>query len=233
VRARRGDPEVWAPLDEAAELTAGESPQKVVPLQVVRAEAAFLAGDPARALAETGKASVSDLVDRSIAGKLAVWRTRVGGELGVTGPLPEPCELELAGDHAGASAAWDLLESPYEAAMALAASDDEDELRRSHERLLALGARPAAALVAKRLRERGARGIPRGPREATRTHPAGLTRREREVLALLEEGLRNSEIAARLVISEKTVDHHVSAILGKLGVGSRAEAVRAVAALER
>jgi DNA-binding CsgD family transcriptional regulator/tetratricopeptide (TPR) repeat protein len=233
VRARRGDPEVWPPLDEAAELTRGESPQKQVPLQVVRAEAAFLSGDRARALAETGELSVAELVDRSIAGKLALWRTRAGGEIGAAGPLPEPCELELAGDHAGAAAAWDLLGSPYEAAMALAGSDDEDDLRRSHERLLALGARPAGAIVARRLRERGARGIARGPREATRAHPAGLTPREREVLALLEEGLRNAEIAARLVISEKTVDHHVSAILGKLGVASRAEAVRAVAALER
>ena len=229
LRARRGDPEVWPPLDEAAELTRGESPQKHVPLQVVRAEAAFLAGDPARALAETGVFPVAGLVDRAMAGKLAAWRTRAGGEIGVAGPLPEPCELELAGDHAGAAAAWDLLGSPYEAAMALAQSDDEDELRRSHERLLTLGARPAGAIVARRLRERGARGIARGPREATRAHPAGLTPREREVLALLEEGLRNADIAARLVISEKTVAHHVSAILGKLGVGSRAEAVRAVA----
>jgi DNA-binding CsgD family transcriptional regulator len=202
-------------------------------MQVVRAEAAFLAGDPVRALAEAGDFPVSELVDRSVAGKLAVWRRRAGAEAEVTGPLPEPCELELAGDHAGAAASWDLLGSPYEAAMALAASDDEDDLRRSHERLLALGARPAGAIVARRLRERGARGIRRGPRDATRAHPAGLTQREREVLALLEEGLRNAEIAARLVISEKTVDHHVSAILGKLGVASRAEAVRAVAALER
>jgi DNA-binding CsgD family transcriptional regulator/tetratricopeptide (TPR) repeat protein len=233
VRARRGDPDVWAPLGEAAELTRGESAQKLVPMQVVRAEAAFLAGDPVRALAEAGDFPVSELVDRSVAGKLAVWRRRAGAEAEVTGPLPEPCELELAGDHAGAAASWDLLGSPYEAAMALAASDDEDDLRRSHERLLALGARPAGAIVARRLRERGARGIRRGPRDATRAHPAGLTQREREVLALLEEGLRNAEIAARLVISEKTVDHHVSAILGKLGVGSRAEAVRAVAALER
>ena len=233
VRARRGDPEAWDPLDEAVELTQGESAQKLVPLQVVRAEAAFLAGDPVRALAEAGDFPISELVDRPIAGKLAVWRRRAGAEVEVTGPLPQPYELELAGDYAGAAAAWDLLGSGYEAAIALAASDDEDELRRSHERLLALGARPAGAIVARRLRERGVRGIPRGPREATRGHPAGLTQREREVLALLEEGLRNAEIAVRLVISEKTVDHHVSAILGKLGVASRAEAVRAVAALER
>jgi DNA-binding NarL/FixJ family response regulator len=110
--------------------------------------------------------------------------------------------------------------------MALAGSGDEDDLRRAHERLLALGARPAAAIVARRLRERGIRGVARGPRPATREHPAGLTRRELDVLESLAEGLTNAEIAARLVISEKTVGHHVSAILGKLGVGSRYEAAK-------
>jgi DNA-binding NarL/FixJ family response regulator len=144
------------------------------------------------------------------------------------GPVPEPYELELSGDPAGAAAAWDLLDSPYEAAMALAGSDDDDELRRSHERLLALGARPAAGIVARRLRERGARGLARGPRRATKEHPAGLTRRELEVLELVAEGLTNAEIATRLVISEKTVGHHVSAVLGKLGVGSRYEAAKLV-----
>ena len=87
-----------------------------------------------------------------------------------------------------------------------------------------LALRPAAAIVARRLRERGARGLPRGPRPRTRENPAGLTARELEVLALLVDGLRNAQIAERLVVSEKTVDHHVSAILRKLDVRSRGEA---------
>jgi DNA-binding CsgD family transcriptional regulator len=228
VRARRGDPEVWPPLDEALELTVGEAPQKLVPLGVARAEAAYLGGDPGRALTETRDVPVSALVDRWMAGKLAVWRRRLGAEPETTGPLPEPYELELAGDNAAAAAAWDLLESPFDAAMALAGSDDEDDLRRSHERLLALGSRPAAAIVARRLRERGARGLARGPHRTTQEHPAGLTRRERDVLALVAEGLTNAEIATRLVISEKTVGHHVSAVLSKLRVGSRYEAAKLV-----
>jgi DNA-binding NarL/FixJ family response regulator len=90
--------------------------------------------------------------------------------------------------------------------------------------LLGLGARPAAAIVARQLRVLGERGLPRGPRPRTAKNPVGLTERQAEVLGLLAGGLSNAEIAARLVISTRTVDHHVSAILRKLGVPSRGEA---------
>jgi DNA-binding NarL/FixJ family response regulator len=89
-----------------------------------------------------------------------------------------------------------------------------------------MGAAPAAAIIARKLRVLGERGLPRGPRRATRANPAGLTPRELDVLALVAEGLRNAQIAERLFVSEKTVDHHVSAILRKLDVSSRTEAAR-------
>jgi DNA-binding NarL/FixJ family response regulator len=87
-----------------------------------------------------------------------------------------------------------------------------------------LGARPAAAVVARRLRALGEKGVPRGPRPATAANPAGLTRREAEVLRLVAAGMTNTEIAVRLVVSDRTIDIHLSAILRKLGARSRGEA---------
>jgi DNA-binding NarL/FixJ family response regulator len=75
------------------------------------------------------------------------------------------------------------------------------------------------------------RGIPRGPNETTRANPAGLTTKEWEILALLAHGSSNAQLARRLHRSTKTIDHHVSAILEKLGVRSRTEAVAAAFAL--
>jgi DNA-binding NarL/FixJ family response regulator len=138
--------------------------------------------------------------------------------------VAEPFALELAGDHASAAGAWAALGCPHEAALALAGSDDDESLRRALDQLQALGARPAVAVVARRLRERGERGLPRGPNSRARANPAGLTARELEVAALLVEGLRNPQIAERLVLTRKTVEHHVSAVLAKLECSTRTEA---------
>ena len=84
-------------------------------------------------------------------------------------------------------------------------------------------------MVARRLRALGVRGLPRVPRASTARNPGGLTGRELEVLSLVVQGLPNRQIAARLVVSPKTVEHHVSAILRKLGVQSRSQARLAAA----
>jgi DNA-binding NarL/FixJ family response regulator len=111
-----------------------------------------------------------------------------------------------------------------DAALALACSGDPLLMRRALGMLHDLGAQPAAAVVARRLRSLGARGLPRGSRPTTAANPASLTTRQVEVLTLLAAGLANPEIAERLVLSDRTVDNHVSAILRKLGVRNRADA---------
>ena len=108
---------------------------------------------------------------------------------------------------------------------------DPAALRRALDMLHGLGARPAATVVARRLRALGELGVRRGPRPATAANPAGLTRREAEVLRLLAAGLSNARIAAQLGLSARTVDNHVSATLRKLGVRTRSEASARAAGL--
>lgn len=103
----------------------------------------------------------------------------------------------------------------------------EAELRRVLAYAEAFGGTFEGASARRQISELGIRGIPRGPRPSTRSHPARLTHRELEVLNLMANGSGNQEIASRLFLSPKTIDHHVSSILGKLGVHSRMEAVRA------
>jgi DNA-binding NarL/FixJ family response regulator len=135
-------------------------------------------------------------------------------------PAAEPFRLALDGQLAEAARWWQGIGCEFEAGVVLMDSEDDALVRSALDLFEALGSKPAARLAADRLRRLGAR-VPRGPNAATRRNAAGLTGRELEVIALLAEGLRNAEIAERLVISAKTVDHHVSSLLTKLGVTSR------------
>ncbi|TAJ99197.1 MAG: LuxR family transcriptional regulator [Chloroflexota bacterium] len=233
LRARRGDPDVWTALDEAlavAEPTA--TLQRIGPVRAARAEAFWLAGDRDRSGAEA--AAAFELAAAKShpwhIGELGWWQVQAGFPPPDTAGAAEPWRLQLAGRWREAADAWAALDCPYEAARALLDGDVE-AVREAHTTFDRLGARPALALAARRLRELGSSSIPRGRRPATRANPAGLTARELEVLGLIAAGLSNQAIAARLFLSSRTVDHHVSAILGKLRVARRGDAPSAAAAL--
>ena len=223
VRARRGDPDAAEPLAQATVLARRQGQlYALAPVAAAQAELAWLEGrldDIAEITEEALGQARRQRAWREI-GELARWRWRAGVRERAFGAAG-PDRATLAGDWQEAARLWNELGCPYEAALALADADDDDALLRALSELRRLGARPASAIVARRLRERGARHVPRGPNAKARQNPAGLTARELEVLDLLCDGLRNSEIAARLVVSPRTVDHQVSAVLRKLGVRTR------------
>jgi DNA-binding CsgD family transcriptional regulator len=202
---------------------------------VARAEAAWLGGDAGRAAGEVEGiyARAIDSKHPWLVGSLAYWRWRTArlGSASSHIAIGSPFALQIDGRWQEAAADWHTRGCPYEAADARASGDDPEALRRALADLEGLGARPAAARVSRRLRELGIRDIPRGPRPTTRANPAQLTAREAEVVRLVAQGLRNGEIAERLSVTAKTVDHHVSAALAKLGARSRLEAVREAARL--
>ncbi|MGH8925378.1 MAG: ATP-binding protein [Acidimicrobiia bacterium] len=226
VGVRRGGPRGIALLEEVSQLAVRLELQHRWPSIAGIAEYRWLIGAHDRITEVlTGPFAEALGTDSQWArGELGFWMWRAG--LIETAPpgAAYPFALQMDGDWRKAASAWREIGCPYEEAMALA-DGDEAALLESLEILDGLGARPLASLVRKQLREQGANHIPRGPRPATKADKAGLTPRQREVLELMADGLTNAEIADRLYLTKKTVEHHVAAILQKTGVDSRAKAI--------
>lgn len=226
--ARREATDAMDLLERAwANAVEGDSLTSLVPGAVAALEVEWLLGEDASGLARA-RVAVERLYQvpgrARYRGELLHWLRRVGADDDVAGPIAEPYATGLRGDWRAAAAAWQTLGEPYESALALASADDEEAWADALSRLDDLGAKAAARRVRNQLRDRGVRMLPRGRQTATRAHPHGLTVRQAEVLALLAQDLTNAEIADRLVVSVRTVDHHVSAILQKLNVATRQQA---------
>jgi DNA-binding CsgD family transcriptional regulator/tetratricopeptide (TPR) repeat protein len=228
LRARRGDPDAQAPLDRAWDLAERTGDlDSLWPAAAGRAECAWLTGYPKRIktlVADTYRLAVR--LDHPWAtGELGYWLWMVDAAPEATAPAALPWMLQLGGDWRGAAKIWADLGCPYESAVARSHADTNQQLAALQE-LHQMGAWPAAELLARTLRQGGVRNLPRPARRTTLHNPAQLTDRQIDVLGLLADGLPNADIAARLYISPRTVDHHVSAILAKLGVDSRRKAAQ-------
>jgi DNA-binding CsgD family transcriptional regulator/tetratricopeptide (TPR) repeat protein len=232
--ARRGDPEAAALIDRSWRLASatGED-QKMAIAAGARIERLWLEGDVDRV-----RADGAELLEVAVRAQHRYLRGEVLRYLRRVGEPVEPFDGCLApfadginGDWAAAAEGWERIGNPYHQALELTEAPELKVAVRGLAMLDRLGAVAAASLVRRRLRRGGARGIPRGPRATTRANPGQLTDRQLEVLALLAEGLTNAEIAGRLYLSQRTVDNHVAALLARLGVGSRRDALVVAASL--
>ena len=235
VLVRQGSPEAppWLAL-AARHATGANVLEWLVPAGLAHIEHAWLTGDHGQAgpypellLERTDRPGV--LVWR---GELLVYLRRLGYPAGPFPDCPEPYASALRGDWRAAAEAWLSEGDPYEHAVELAESGQIEPTLRALTVLVGLGAKPAVAMVRRRLRGLGVTRLPRRPQPGTLANPAGLTDRQLEILRLVATGLSNAEIARRLVVSPRTVDHHVSAVLQKIGVRTRRDAAAWVAALD-
>ena len=231
--ARRGEPGAWEYLDQAmADADRTGEPHAIVPVRLARAEAYWLEGRTATPSVRPNWPTRPPTP--TTPGATARWRPGCGapGPPGGRGARwPSPTGTQLNGHWEKAAQLWTDLGCPYEAALVRLDAAEEGALREALSTFTELGASAAARLTRQRLRALGVRSIPAGPRSATRGDPLGLTRREREVLEEICAGQTNAAIAAKLFISAKTVDHHVSAVLAKLGAPNRNAAAAQAAKL--
>jgi DNA-binding CsgD family transcriptional regulator len=228
VRARRGDPGVRDTLDEALELASQTAAlQRLAPVRAARAEAAWFDGD-----AQTTAAEARAIFDLAVklrhrwhVGELGYWRFLAGDAVALPQWTARPFALQIAGRWNQAAQLWQEHNCRYEQARALADGDLDAQME-ALRIFTELGAGPATRTLTLKIRDAGVRRIPRGPRASTKANPLGLTGRQLTILGCLCEDLSNKQIASRLRLSPKTVDHHVSAILAKLGTASRQEAAK-------
>ncbi|HYU04605.1 MAG TPA: LuxR C-terminal-related transcriptional regulator, partial [Jatrophihabitantaceae bacterium] len=231
---RRGAPDAEEHLAEATRhADRADVLEWLVPAGLAAIEHAWLSGRP-----ELAGRYPELLLERTDRPGCAVWRgellrylKRLGRDVAEFTGCPEQYAAGIRGDWHRAAAAWQELGDPYERALELAESRQQETTVEAMHVLDSLGAQPAATLVRRRLRELGVARLPRRHASATAVNAAGLTARQVEIMRLVADGLSNAEIARLLVVSPRTVDHHVAAVFLKFGVHTRREAAAQFAQL--
>jgi DNA-binding CsgD family transcriptional regulator/tetratricopeptide (TPR) repeat protein len=220
-RGENGDAHLEAAWELAERL---DEPLRRLPVLSALAERMWLTGAPDDRVTTTAPLELERAGRSSAtvwaAGDLVVWLCRLGLPRAAVG-VAEPYQLMLAGRHVEAASWWGHAGAVFEEAMANVDGSSLDRQLAAIERLDLHGATATADRVRRAMREEGVVTVPQRRRASTRANPAGLTNRQLDVARLVARGLTNAEIASRLFISPKTTDHHVSAVLMKLGMPSR------------
>jgi DNA-binding CsgD family transcriptional regulator len=226
VPMRSGTPEATPHLDEAWALAGQiDEPLRVLPVLSALAERMWMSGHPDPRVTEDAVRELERLTgapgsDWAI-GELGTWLLRLGLVEKLPAPVAEPFRLAGEGRYDEAAARWHALGEPFAEAMTLGDASDPGLRVRGIELLDRLGAIGTADRRRIELRTEGVAQVPQRPRASTRANPSGLTNRQLDVAKLVARGFTNAEIASRLFISPKTADHHVSAVLTKLGLPNR------------
>ncbi|HVU55037.1 MAG TPA: AAA family ATPase [Puia sp.] len=228
IKMRKGESNVL-PLLKEAKIRAFETMelQRIVPVMAAMLEYEWITGQRIveQEDIDVTKEILSRIEDTYGSNELAYWLVRAGRE---TLPLKEVHEVyrqDTPAEALKAARLWEQIGAPYRRALALFEGGEEDKMT-AMTLMRKLGANAVCEKMKREMRSCGIKSIPRGVRKSTQSNPALLTERELGVLQLLKEGMQNKEIAARLFISAKTVDHHISAILFKLDASSRVKAVQ-------
>jgi DNA-binding CsgD family transcriptional regulator len=231
---RRGDADaVERVADLADHADRAAEPQRLAPVIELMVERALTEGEP------MPEKRIKDLarqmwayggLNGRFAVRLAGWAAVAGIEIELHPSASGPYAAMARQDWQAAADEFGALGWQYDRALMLSLLDDEEALTEAITIARGLGAAPLTRRVTTRLRDLGLR-VPKGPRRTTLANPAGLTARQLEVLELVAEGLTNAEIAERLIVSQRTAEHHVAAVLTKLGARTRREAARRAAEL--
>jgi DNA-binding CsgD family transcriptional regulator len=226
VPIRSGAPETSPHLDAAWALAGQlDEPLRVLPVLSALAERMWMSGQADPRVTDDGVRELERLTGAPgsewAVGELGTWLVRLGLVEKLPAPVAEPYRLAAEGRYDEAAARWHALGEPFAEAMTLGDAPDPGLRVRGIELLDRLGAVGTADRRRIELRNDGVTQVPQRPRASTRANPSGLTNRQLDVAKLVARGFTNAEIASRLFISPKTADHHVSAVLTKLGLPNR------------